>query len=123
MNGINLLIDTNIVLYLLGGDTILSDVLDRRTIYLSFISELELLSYTRLTDVEEKVVRQFISDCIVVDINKEIKNKAVEIRRQHNLKLPDAIISGTAAYLKLPFMTSDKDFKRLDEINLIFYER
>jgi hypothetical protein len=44
MNGNSLLIDTNIALYLFNGDTTLSFVLDGKKIYISFITELELLS-------------------------------------------------------------------------------
>ena len=71
MSGTSLIIDTNIALYLLGGDTTLAEVLDGKTIYLSFISELELQSYHGLTEAEEEIVNQFISDCIIIDITKK----------------------------------------------------
>lgn len=44
MNGNAILIDTNIALYYLGGDTTIKDILAIREINLSFITELELLS-------------------------------------------------------------------------------
>jgi len=100
MSGTSLIIDTNIALYLLGGDTTLAEVLDGKTIYLSFIS-----------------------DCIIIDINKEIKNRTTELRRIYRLKLPDAIIGATAAYLKQPLMTADRDFQKINAINIIFYEK
>ena len=53
MNGNKLLIDTNIVLYLLGGDTTCAEVLEGKNIFLSFISELELLSYQSITQSEQ----------------------------------------------------------------------
>lgn len=123
MNGSSLIIDTNIALYLLGGDRTLSVVLDGETIYLSFISELELLSYQGLTEAERKVVNQFISDCIVIDINREIKDKTIVLRQTYRLKLPDAIIAATADYLKQPLMTADRDFKNIDRVDVIFYEK
>ena len=123
MNGNSLLIDTNIALYLLSGDDTLSEVLDGKIVYLSFISELELLSYPGLTKHDEEILVQFISDCIVIDVNKEIKIKTIELRRTYRLKLPDAIIAATASYLKQPIMTADSDFKKIDSIDLIYYEK
>ena len=98
-------------------------MLDGKTIYLSFVTELELLSYPGLTGVEEKIINQFIADCIVIDINKEIKSRTIEMRRQFHLKLPDAIIAATAVYLKQPLITADSDFKNLNDLNLILYEK
>lgn len=43
MNGINILLDTNIVLYLLNGDSVLQQYLQGKSLYVSFINELELL--------------------------------------------------------------------------------
>lgn len=42
MNGNNLLVDTNIVIYLLSGDKTIADLLDKKKIYISFITEIEL---------------------------------------------------------------------------------
>ncbi len=43
MNGSKLLLDTNIVLFLLGGDKILAQEVNSKNYYVSFITELELL--------------------------------------------------------------------------------
>ncbi len=123
MSGSSLLIDTNIALYLLGGDSTLSEVLDDKVVYLSFISELELMSYPGLIKTEEEILNQFISDCIVIDINKEIKIGTIELRRTYRLKLPDAIIAATAGYLRQPIVTADSDFKKIDTIDIIYYEK
>jgi predicted nucleic acid-binding protein len=48
MNGINILLDTNIVLYLLDGDTVLQRYLQGKSFYISFINELELLGYRNI---------------------------------------------------------------------------
>ena len=56
-------------------------------------------------------------------INSEIKNKAVFLRRKHRTKLPDAIIIATALYLNLPLVTADSDFKKIDDIRLIYYQK
>jgi len=48
MSGNKLFLDTNIILYLLAGDTTLADLLDEKQLYVSVISEMELLSYIRI---------------------------------------------------------------------------
>lgn len=45
MNGNSFIIDTNIVLYILNGNKELAGLLDEKEIYVSFITELELLGY------------------------------------------------------------------------------
>jgi hypothetical protein len=72
---------------------------------------------------DETIINEFIDDCIVIDINQEIKNQTIRIERKYNLKIPDAIIAATAGYLKIPLLTADADFKKIDPMNLIYYER
>ena len=59
MNGNKLLLDTNAVLYLLGGDETLATLLNGKDLYLSIISELELLSYKKISLREQKIITSF----------------------------------------------------------------
>lgn len=45
MNGDNILIDTNIALYLLSGDRVVAEILDGKNVYVSCNTELELLGF------------------------------------------------------------------------------
>jgi predicted nucleic acid-binding protein len=47
----------------------------------------------------------------------------IDLKRNHRLKLPDCIIIATALYLDLPLITADQEFKKAEQLNLIFYER
>ncbi len=123
MSGNNLFIDTNIILYLLNGDQTLVNLLDKKTWYLSFITELELLGFKQLDDAEEKTIRELLEQCMIIDINPPIKRKAIQIRRSTGLKLPDCIIASSAMYLDMPLITADKDFAGIPGIELILYER
>lgn len=49
MSGNSVLLDTNIVLYLLSGDKVLSELLFDKKLYLSFINQLELLGFRGIT--------------------------------------------------------------------------
>jgi len=59
MNGNNFLLNTNIVLYLLNGDKLLAGIIGGKVPYISFITEMEVLSYSRFSPSEEKMVRAF----------------------------------------------------------------
>ena len=47
MNGSKLFLDTNIILYLLNGDQTLAELLNGKQLYISVITELELLAYKK----------------------------------------------------------------------------
>ena len=121
MNGNNLAADTNIILYLFNGDHRISEILSGKQLYISFITELEILSYREISKSGLIKAEQFLSQCKVIDINAGIKKKTVEIRKTFSLKLPDSIIAATAMYLELPLISADSNFKRIKDLELIHY--
>ena len=123
MNGNSYLLDTNIVLYMLDGDETLTEMLYRKKLYVSFINELELLSYSSLNSKERERIVRFLEDCIVVDINEHIKEETIRLRRAYKLKLPDSIVLGTGSYLSIPVISSDKEFKKIKGSKIIYYEK
>lgn len=122
MSGNSILLDTNIVLYVLNGDKVLSDLLHQKKLYLSFISQLELLGFKGITSKQQIEISKFIKDCIVIDINEEIKIEVIKLRRNNRLKLPDSIILATARFLNIPVITSDSDFRISDSSEVIIYD-
>ncbi len=95
MNGTNLLLSSNIILYLLSGDNTLADFLENKQLFVSVISEMELLSFKGLTNQEEDIIERFLSECKIVGINTVIQSEAIRIRRAYGNKLPDSIIAIT----------------------------
>jgi predicted nucleic acid-binding protein len=122
MNGKEILVDTNIILYLLRGNDTLEEILQGKEIYISFITELELIGFKDITSVEEKKISALLKDCLIISLNNNIKEKYVEIKKKSHLKLADAIIAATAISTQIPLITSDKQFKTLKELLLIQYE-
>jgi predicted nucleic acid-binding protein len=104
MNGDKLFLDTNIIIYLLNGDKTLSELLHGKTAYVSFITQLELLSYSGITQKESLKIREFLQECVVIDINDSIKEKIVTLRKLYGLKLPDSIIAGIALFHDMPLI-------------------
>ena len=123
MNGNSVLLDTNIVLYLLPGDKVLSNLLYNRKLYISFVTQLELLGYQDITKNEQHEVKQFLKDCIIIDINNQIKEEVIKIKQSRKIKLPDSIILATSTYLNIPVISSDSDFGKVEEVNVIYYEK
>ena len=115
--------DTNIIIYFLSGDQTLSDLIVEKTIYVSFVTQLELLSYHDLSGSEEKRINDFLSDCVIVDINSAIKNSVIKLRKSYRLKLPDGIIIASALHFDLPLVTSDTAFKKVNELETVYYEK
>jgi len=109
-------------LYLLKGNDTLEEMLQGKNIYVSFITELELIGFKTITAKEEKQIESLLSECLIVSLNDSIKEKYVEIRRKYSLKLADAIIAATAIVSGTPLITSDKQFKTIKELKLITYE-
>ena len=122
MNGNNLFLDTNIILYLLNGDETLAELLNNKQLYISVITELELLAYKGITAKEEKVIKEFVAQCKTITINNAVKQETIRIRKTYNTKLPDSIIIATALYLDFPLITSDIEFKKVEELTLIHYQ-
>ncbi|HMG06982.1 MAG TPA: PIN domain-containing protein [Mucilaginibacter sp.] len=59
MNGKEILVDTNILLYLLSGNDTIEQILQGKTIYISFLTELELLSFRNISEKEEKQIHNY----------------------------------------------------------------
>lgn len=123
MSGNKFLLDTNAVLNILNGDTTLADFLFEKELYLSIISEMELLSYRNISVQDKQKIEEFLDEFIIVNIDENVKLNTIEVRKTSGMKLPDSIIAATAISLKLALITSDKDFKNIKHLNLIYYEK
>jgi hypothetical protein len=104
-------LDTNAILYLLGGK--LAQPLTPALYFVSVISEMELLSYPSLDDAASAQIRRFLSEVTVVELTEEIRELAIGLRRQHTLKLPDAIVAATALSLQAQLVTNDTKLLRV----------
>jgi hypothetical protein len=85
--------------------------------YVSVITEIELLSYPLLDIQTEQKIRDFLAKLTLTNLDEPIKTKAIQLRRQHTLKLPDAIIAATALTLKVPLFSNDLRLNRLSDLD------
>lgn len=112
MSGPKHLLDTNIILYILGSNQILANHLHQKTLFASFVSKIELLCLKNLSSKEEKSIRNFLTEFRIVNIDEAIKAEAISLRKQYGLKLPDCIVAATAISLQLTLITADKQFRQ-----------
>jgi predicted nucleic acid-binding protein len=122
MNGNNILLDSNIVLFLLNGEQTLIPLLEEKQLYISFITQLETLGYKGISEKESRKIKSFLDECIIIDINPVIKDFTIKLRQEYSIKLPDCIIMATSLYLNAPIITADIDFKKVKELDLILFE-
>ena len=126
MNGMNILSDTNPLIYLLDGTKPLSDsaanLLDGNHVWISIITELELFGKKGLKKSEIRAINRLLENCFLMEINEDIKESTKKIMQNYTIKLPDAIIASSAIYLDYPLFTSDRAFARISELNVLLLE-
>jgi predicted nucleic acid-binding protein len=122
MSGNKYLLDTNIALYLLGGDQQLSEFLVGVEMFVSIITEIELLAYPSLSSKEVKAINGFLQSIEIITLSPAIKETTIRIRKEFRLKLPDSKIAATSLVYDYPLITSDKSFQRIDKIILLDYK-
>ncbi len=82
----------------------------------SFVTYIEFLGYKDISQVS----KDFIALANVLEINKSIINTCIEIRKQHHIKLPDAIIASTALVYDLIIISRNvSDFKNIQGLKVI----
>jgi predicted nucleic acid-binding protein len=122
MNGINLVSDTNPLIYLLNGNIKAAQYLDGKQVWISVITELELFGKKGLSKTEKSEIESLIDSCFVADMNSGIKELTKELLQLPGIRLPDAVIAATAIYLDLPLLTFDADFYNVPGLKLIILE-
>jgi len=113
--------DTNTILYFLIDKTIKNVNVE---FVISFITEIELLSYPFIKVGEEIKIKNFLKNIQIVNIiNEKIKNITISFRKKYKLKLPDAIICATAYVFEMPLITNDKKLFKVLECEVMDYNK
>jgi predicted nucleic acid-binding protein len=118
------LIGSNIIIdYFSGllpdtGQRLINSIVDKIP-SISVITKIEVLGFN-MAEVHERLFIDFVNDSNVIELTDEIVNETIAIRKQHKIKLPDAIIAATAIAGQLILITRNvADFKKLKILGLI----
>jgi predicted nucleic acid-binding protein len=122
MSGNKIFVDTNILIYFLKGEQEVIEMIGDKDVSISFITELELLSFPELTKESERVIANLLKNCTIIELDRKIKDLTIEIRKKTRLKIPDSIVAASAYYMNLPFLTADKQMRAIEEVDVIIYE-
>ena len=112
------LLDTNVIIYALNGGMRLPNV----KYYTSIISEIELFSYAKLTEIESQNIKNLLSYFEILNISDEVKIKTIEIRKKYGIKLPDSMICSTAISNNLTLISNDKQLSKILELDILSLE-
>jgi len=122
MSGIDYLIDTNILIYIIKGNPKVEYFAKSEILAISYITEMEVLGKYQITEPEKQTVAEVFDYCYVLEMDAQIKQYAIDIKQQVKMKLPDAIIAATAIKHNLPLVTSDKDFRKVPNLDLVLID-
>ena len=119
MSGDRIVVDTSLIINLFNGIEEVQELITDRNLFVSIISEIEVLSFPNITAKDSELLKSFLSECYIVDIEPAIKEITIEIRSKFKVKLPDAVIAATAIYFDLPLFTMDKGFKKITDLQAV----
>ena len=107
------LFDTNILIdYLVGRKAADAELGRYRRRLISIVTVMEVLAGARSAE-EEDVIEIFLRDFQVVELTRRVATDAIQLRRAHRVRLPDAIIWASArAESALLVTRNSKDFPR-----------
>jgi len=113
MNGV---FDTNILVDFLNGVGEAPLEFERyESRYISIMTWIEVLVGCR-DAAEQAAARALMSETFeLIELPPPVAERAVEIRRERRMRLPDAVVYATALYLECVLVTRDtKDFPESD---------
>ncbi|MGJ0393868.1 MAG: type II toxin-antitoxin system VapC family toxin [Methylocystis sp.] len=118
MSGVKFLLDTNVVIGVLGGDEASGALIEQNGASLdlcaiSQITRMELLSFPALTADAEAQIHRLLSALPVFYLDESVERAAIGLRRRARVKLPDAIILATAQINGVLLLTLDERLQRL----------
>lgn len=124
--GVNHLWDSNTAIYHLQGqfstsaEAFIQNLLAVEQPVLASISDIELLSWRNASLQDLQAIEIFISNCVLLELEKAIRSSAAALRRQHRIKTPDAVVAATALVYDLTLLTRNTaDFKNIQGLKLI----
>lgn len=110
------LIDTNIAIYFLGGVLPSQSIPFINAVFsaginLSVITQIELLGWQFPDDNRAAITAAFVERATLFPLDEAVVKQTIVLRRNHKVKLPDAIIAATAIVYELTLLSrNDKDF-------------
>lgn len=117
--------DTNAIIYYLNEDPAVVAVLEPLlaqdiALFVSVVTELELLSYGSLTDEDMVEITQLLTSLVVFPLESRLAHLAAALRRQYRLKTPDSVVAATALLTRTTLVTRNvQDFHGIAGLSVL----
>jgi len=117
-------LDTNAIVYYIKGDANVSIIIEKAIscgmpLYVSVVTELELLSFSLSTPKEISLIEQMLSTVSIISLDSRLARLAATLRRKYHLKTPDSIIAATVLFTGTKLLTRNtSDFRKVEEISV-----
>lgn len=113
MNGIKYVLDTNIIIGMYERSPTVISLLKSKQVAInectySSVTRMELLGFPGITSNELNIISSLLEQMSQLSIDRAIEDKTIQLKQQHRIKLPDAIILATAMQYNIELLTLDK---------------
>lgn len=98
--------DTNALIYLLGNR--LEQPFPSGQYGYSVITEIELLSWPQMQPEAAQNCQKLLATMHRIELDTPIRETTITLRREHHLKLPDALIAACAMHFDAVLLTNDQ---------------
>ena len=118
-------LDTNTIIYYLDEEPTVVPLLEPilgqdMAIFVSVVTELELLSHPGLTEEDMTVIQQLLTSVVIFPLESRLAQLAGALRRQYHLKTPDSVVAATALLTHTTLVTRNlRDFQGIDGLSLL----
>jgi toxin FitB len=108
------LLDTNILIYYWKGDIPKGELnrveeILKNSFIISIITKIELLGWRKLTLEGYEIARDFLCRAEILPVDDDLAEFTIELKRNNNIKLADALIAATALSNELVLVTRNED--------------
>ncbi len=117
-------LDTNAIIYYLKNDSAVVFAIRKimagsPTIYISAITEIELFSFSDLTELESEEIELVLRTLAIIPLDSRIARTAGFLRSNYRLKIADSAIAATALFTGTTLVTRNvQDFKKVQELKV-----
>lgn len=87
--------------------------------YVSVITQLELLSFPSLTDAEASRIEELLAAVALIPVDSQIARLAASVRRVHRVGVSDSVIAATALFTGSILLTRNvRDFMKVKGLSV-----
>ncbi len=73
-----------------------------------------------MTKKDDSIIRKFLGLADIINIDEDLAERIINVRKKYKVKIPDAIIAASALEYNLIIITRNiKDFAKIKEVKVV----